>query len=511
MSYRLIDVVEQLGHPRLLVIGDLILDRYIWGDAERVSQEAPVILLREDQQETRLGGAANVANMLRGLDAHVTMAGVVGADPDGEEVRATLRANGVDCSALIPDPSRPTTVKQRFIGRAQHRHPHQMLRVDREVRELLDENIQDEVLAAILQQMESFDAILISDYGKGVCHPQLLAKVIAAAKQHNIPVIADPPSTGNCSNYIGATAVTPNRLETSRAVGFEIDCVDAAFQAGDKLCQQFELEYAFVTLDSDGIALTLADGTHELLPTRRREVYDITGAGDMVLAMIGVGAAAGVSPADLARLANIAGGLEVEQIGVVTISRNEMIGDMLGNGRTVGDKISSLEEATRHIAARKRLGQKIVMTNGCFDVLHTGHITYLQQAAEEGDCLVVAINSDASVRGLDKAPDRPIFGQQHRATMLAAMEGIDYVVIFDEETPCNIIQKLQPDLLVKGGTYTPDQIVGKDLVEAYGGSVKALAIVPGLSTTDVLQHIRNDNRTGPINVPATSTPRKKAG
>ncbi len=259
--------------------------------------------------------------------------------------------------------------------------------------------------------------------------------------------------------------------------------------------RQLELEYAFVTLDSDGIALTKKGGSSEMFPTRKREVYDITGAGDMVLAMIGMGAAAGVEPENLARLANVAGGLEVEQIGVVSISREEILTDLVTHdphkhGRT--GKICTLDELARHVDARRKLNQRIVLTNGCFDVLHIGHASYLQQAADEGDCLIVAINSDDSVRKLGKAPDRPIFDQKQRAAMLAALEAVDYVVVFDEATPHALLDRLKPDLLVKGGTYSHEEIVGWELVEAYGGQVKPLGEVPGISTTAILSRLRGE-------------------
>eukprot|EP00913_Durusdinium_trenchii_P008975 g8441.t1 len=494
MSYRLIDIVQQLGHPRILVLGDLILDRYVWGDAERISQEAPVILLREERQEIRPGGAANVANLLRGLDAEVTMAGVVGDDEDGRLLAAEMEAAGVDCSLLVPDASRPTTVKQRFIGRAQHRHPHQMLRVDRESRAPLNREIAEQLTAAIIARIDEFDAVLISDYAKGVCTPEVLSQTIAAVRALGRPVIVDPAANGDYRHYIGATAITPNRLETHRATGRDIATTEDAFAAGARLCAQLELDYCFVTLDSDGIALTMRDGTTEMLSTRKRQVYDITGAGDMVLAMIGVAAAAGVAPADLARLANVAGGLEVEQIGVVRVSRQEILGDLLAGTRSAADKVCTLDELARHIDARRRLGQRVVMTNGCFDVMHVGHMTYLQQAAREGDCLVVAVNSDSSVRQLDKAPDRPVFPQEQRAAMLAALESVDYVVVFDESTPHAVIDRLHPELLVKGGTYTVDEIVGRELVESYGGQVKALGEVPGISTTEVIRRLRGEPR-----------------
>jgi D-beta-D-heptose 7-phosphate kinase/D-beta-D-heptose 1-phosphate adenosyltransferase len=490
MSYRLIDLVQGLGSPRVLVLGDLILDRYIWGDAERISQEAPVILLREERQEVRLGGAANVAHMLRGLDAQVTMAGIVGGDDDGRQVRAALVEMGVDVTPLLDDPDRPTTVKERFIGRAQHRHPHQMLRVDREVRRPIDAGLEQRLLSAVLPQLAQHHAVLVSDYAKGVCTPTVVQQVIQACRQLNIPVIVDPAASGDYSIYTRATAITPNRLETSRATGLEISSQERAFGAGQQLCQRLQLDYAFITLDSDGIALARSDGSAEMFPTRKREVYDITGAGDMVLAMIGVGAACGVSPADLARLANVAGGLEVEQIGVVAISRQEILADLMLGNRTSKDKHCTLDALARHVAARRKLGQTIVLTNGCFDLLHIGHVTYLQQAAREGDCLIVALNSDESVRRLDKGPERPICDEKQRAAMLAALEAVDYVVVFNEATPHAIIERLKPDLLVKGGTYSHDEIVGWELVESYGGAVKALGKVPGVSTTQILERLR---------------------
>ena len=491
MSYHLIDLVQNLGRPRILVLGDLILDRYTWGDAERISQEAPVILLRERSREARVGGAANVANMLRGLEADVTLAGVIGADADGRELRDELERQVVDCRAVVVDPERPTTVKERFIGRAQQRHPHQILRVDREVRHPLGESIAQTLINSLVAALGSHDCVLISDYGKGVCTPEVCRRLIQSARQAGRPVIVDPSSSGECRNFAGATAVTPNRMETKRATGREIAEIDDAIAAGRRLCVELKLDHAFITLDSDGIVVVCSDGSAEHLATRKREVYDITGAGDMVLAMIGVGAAAGIGPFELARLANVAGGLEVEQVGVVPIRRDDILADLFAAERTTADKICSLDVLERHVAARRRLGNRIVLTNGCFDLLHVGHVSYLQEAAWEGDCLIVAINSDASVRQLGKGPDRPIFGQDQRAAMLSALEAVDYVTIFNESTPHAILARLKPDLLVKGGGYAPHEIVGHELVESYGGQAKALGHVAGISSTLLLEQLRN--------------------
>ena len=500
MTFELIDEMERLGTPRILVIGDLILDRYVWGDAERISQEAPVILLREDRQETRLGGASNVANMLRGLDAEVTLAGVVGDDADGKVVAEDLTRFGVDCSALVVDSDRPTTCKVRFMGRAQHRHPHQMLRVDREVRHPIRTEVAQQLLNSILPRLHEFQAVLVSDYAKGVCTAEVLRPLITAARAAGIPVIVDPAAGGDYNLYRGATGVTPNRSETQKATGIDVKTIDAAYQAGQLLVEKFGLDMAFVTLDRDGIVLARENHEPVHLPTRIREVYDVTGAGDMVLAMFGLGMAAGVEPSKLCRLANVAGGLEVEQVGVVRISRKEILTDLLHGSRRAAGKVCSLDELQRHVSARHKAGQKVVLTNGCFDLLHIGHLSYLQEASREGDCLIVAINSDRSVRRLNKAPDRPIFDQEYRAQMLAGLESVDYIVIFDEETPHAILRHLQPDVLVKGGTYSEEEIVGREVVLGYGGRVKAMGVTPGVSTTEIVRRLR-DSETVAISIP----------
>lgn len=510
MSQELIDAIGRLGKPRILVLGDLILDRYTWGDAERVSQEAPVILLRQHGEESRLGGAANVANMLRGLEADVTLAGLVGHDDDGRCLCRNLEQAGIDCRGVTVDPDRPTTTKVRFMGRAQYRHPHQMLRLDREVRTPVSGEIAQQLLRQILPELPQFAAILVSDYGKGVCTPQLLTPLLEQARRLQIPVIADPANGADYQRYRKATGVTPNRAETSKAVGFEVATIEDAFRAGRQLVEQYQLEMAFITLDRDGIVLARRSGSCEHLPTRPREVCDITGAGDMVLAMIGVGMAAGIEPADLSRLANVAGGLEVEQVGVVPLRRSDLLADLLKTTRLSDRKICSRAELVRRVEGRRQAGQSIVFTNGCFDLLHVGHLAYLRQAADEGNCLIVAINSDESVRRLGKAPDRPLFDQNYRAEMLAGLEAVDFVVVFDEDTPHAILKEIRPDVLVKGGTYTEEEIVGREVVLEYGGRVKPLGVRPGVSTTDIVARLR---RAGaPSSIPLSAyVPERRAG
>jgi D-beta-D-heptose 7-phosphate kinase/D-beta-D-heptose 1-phosphate adenosyltransferase len=497
----LLAAFDRLGHPRVLVVGDLILDRYTFGDAERVSQEAPVILLRAEQREARLGGAANVCNMLRGLEAVVTCAGVVGHDRDGELVEQLLDGVGVDTSAVLGDASRPTTVKERFIGRAQGRHPHQMLRVDSEVRESIAPPLEQRLLGLLLGRLSSFDVVLVSDYSKGVCTLSLLQKIIDRARDVGVPVLVDPIRSHDYSRYRGATSMTPNRLEAEMATGIRIETAADAFRAARKLRDDLQLELGIVTLDRDGMALVDRDGTASVFPTRPRAVYDITGAGDMALAMIGVALAAKTAPPVALQLANVAAGLEVEKIGVAVIPCEEVRQRIVDEMRTAEcelrpakaqarqEKVLQLDRLAAVVAEHKRAGRKIVFTNGCFDLLHVGHVSYLAEARALGDLLVVGLNSDASVRRL-KGQTRPVIGERDRATMLAALEVVDHVVVFNEPTPHRLLERLRPDVLVKGGTYQPNEVVGHEVVTAYGGEVCVVGLVDGVSTTKIVASLQ---------------------
>ncbi len=487
----LLPVLDRLAHPKTLVVGDLILDRYTWGNAERVSQEAPVILLRADKREARLGGAANVCQMLRGLEAEVAVAGLIGADPDGAAVRHLLGDAAVDTSHVLRDHTRPTTVKERFIGRAAGRHAHQILRVDQETRDAMHADLEAQLRADLLDRLAEFEIVLISDYDKGVCTPGLLQPLIRAARGQGIPVVVDPIRGGDYSRYHGATTMTPNRLEAELASGVKIHSPADAMQAGEILCRRFQLDYAVVTLDADGMVMVAADGRGEHFPTRPRAVYDITGAGDMVLAAIGIALAAGVSPPDALRLANVAGGLEVEQVGVAPISREQIRVDILRSGREgAAGKLVTLDEAARIAAGLRAQGRKIVFTNGCFDLLHVGHVTYLEEAAAQGDVLFLGLNSDNSVRQL-KGPSRPVRNQAERAAVLSALTHVDHVLIFDEPTPLRLIEAIRPDVLVKGGDYrdATHEIPGKAFVESYGGQLYLTGMVEGVSTTAILRSV----------------------
>jgi D-beta-D-heptose 7-phosphate kinase / D-beta-D-heptose 1-phosphate adenosyltransferase len=493
MSTELIDLVQRLGQPRVLVVGDLMLDRYVWGDAERISQEAPVILLRADQREERLGGASSVAAMLRSLGARVAIAGIVGNDHDGGRVRQILTDLGIDHDAVLTDIHRPTTVKERYIGRAQHRHPQQMIRVDTEDRAAVREPLESQLLQAIENQVRLADIVLISDYDKGVCTPAVMAATIGAAAAKGIRSVADPIRGSDYRKYHGCSAITPNRLEAGLATGRTLATRAEVIEAATHLQEELDLEAAIITLDKDGMAMKHRDGRMQFFPTRPRQVYDITGAGDMVMSVLGLALAAGADYEHAIPLANIAGGLEVEKVGVVTVTRDEMLRDLLQSSSpsaaAAAGKVLGLGELAHEIDRRRLLGQKIVFTNGCFDVLHAGHVQYLQEARSQGDVLVVGLNSDAGVRAL-KGPTRPVQPLAARSVVLSALQAVDFVAVFDESTPLHLIRTLRPDVLVKGADYRKDDVVGAEFVESYGGRVHLATLHHGFSTTTLIEKMR---------------------
>ncbi len=483
--------IGRIGSPKVLVFGDLMLDRYTWGDAERVSPEAPVLVLRAKRVEHRLGGAASVAYLLRGLEAEVSLAGVVGDDEAGLTASRMLDGVGIDRSAVVVDPGRPTTSKERIVGVAEHRHAHQILRVDTESRAPLEGPIEADLLGRVIARVGQVDAVLISDYAKGTCTPGFLRALIDHSRGLGKPVLVDPGRGVGYGRYRGATCLTPNRAEAREATGPDIRTPADAVEAARTLCHRCGLDAAIVTLDRDGMSLATADGRSGHFPARPRRVYDITGAGDMVLGVLGLALAAGLNYTQAIGLANVAGGLEVESVGVVQVTRDQVLDDLAEHdeGLPGGSKVVDLGTLLRRVGARRRRGERIAFTNGCFDLLHPGHLHVLQEASSQGDCLVVGLNSDTSVRHL-KGPARPILLEGERAAMVAALGIVDFVCIFDDDTPHDLIAALQPDVLVKGASYAPDQIAGRDLVEARGGSVLLRPLVDGWSTTELIGRIR---------------------
>ena len=477
-----------IGNPRILVVGDLILDRYTWGNADRVSPEAPVLVLDAQSQEVRLGGAASVAGLARCLGARISVAGVVGDDSQGKTLCRLLDEADINHRLVTCDSKRPTTCKERFMGRAAGRHPHQILRVDHEIRAPLDDDLERKLAEAIVARLGDYQAILISDYNKGVCTPTLLKAVITAARERDLPVIVDPAKIEDYSRYLDATLLTPNRGEAELATGRKIDTPADALMAGRRLCELCRAEAILITLDSQGMALVGKNEPGQLIPTQARSVYDITGAGDMVLAAVGLGLAAGTPLADSVRLANVAAGLEVQRLGVAAVSRAEIQDELAGAGTRSANKLVTLDQMTDLARAYRRDGKRLVFTNGCFDLLHVGHARYLQEAARLGDVLVVAVNGDQSVRR-QKGSHRPVINQQDRAALLSALGCVDHVLIFDAHTPHELLRRIRPDVLVKGGTYTTGQVVGREIVESQGGRVCVTGQTDGVSTSKILASI----------------------
>lgn len=472
-----------LPRARLLVLGDLMLDRYVGGEAERVSPEAPVLVLRAETHDVRPGGAANVAAFLRGLEAEVTLIGVVGDDGDGRTLRKLLQELGVDAGGVLALDDRPTTSKQRFVGRTAQRQPHQLLRVDWETRTPLLASVQQTLLAAFTAALPDCAAVLISDYGKGVCSHEVLRAVIDRSRQAGVPVLIDPCRDVDYRRYAGASLLAPNRVAAEQVCGRTLRDPDVILAAAAEFRTRLQLDAAVFTLDRDGLAYATAD-SRRLVPCRPRAVADVTGAGDMVLSLLGLCAASGVPLVESLELANVAAGLEVERFGVELITRCEIAAEL--HSGTSGSA-TALESLLPQVAAHRRAGRGVVFTNGCFDLLHVGHVQLLQEAATLGDVLIVAINSDASVRKL-KGPDRPVIGEQDRARLLAALGCVDHVLIFDDDTPHRLLEAIRPDVLVKGGTT--GEIVARDVVEAYGGRVCRLRTTEGVSTTRLLAGLR---------------------
>ena len=472
---------------RVLVVGDLMLDEYLWGRTERISPEAPVQVVEIERDELRLGGAGNVLNNLVVLGCQVEMASVLGDDGDGRLLHGMLVAEGIGTGGVFFAPGRTTSRKTRVLASHQ-----QMLRIDRESRAPLATEQEETLLHYLRGALDAFSVILVSDYLKGVLSERVLEALCEQGRARGIPVVIDPKGR-DFAKYRGATALTPNRREAQTAAG--IDIVDEAslLAAGEKLRRQLDLETLVLTRSEEGMSLFRRNGRHLHLPTEAREVFDVSGAGDTVLAFLGAGLGCGLDIGAAARLANLAAGIVVGKLGTSTVSPDELRHAALLQSSDGGMKIRSRESLASLLATARRQGRKVVFTNGCFDLLHVGHVRYLQRARQLGDLLVLGLNSDASIRRL-KGPQRPLIGEEERAHILAALDCIDFVTIFDEDTPLELLELLRPDILVKGGDYIPERVVGRELVESYGGRVELIPFVDGKSTTGIIEKILENYR-----------------
>jgi D-beta-D-heptose 7-phosphate kinase/D-beta-D-heptose 1-phosphate adenosyltransferase len=481
-------LVRELGRPTVVVFGDAMLDRYVFGGISRISPEAPIQILRVAREEERPGGAASVAHDLAVLGARVRLVGYAGDDEAGRALRRLMTAAKIDARGLVATPGRPTTLKTRMVARgAAHSVSQQVLRVDREETSEVAPAIERRLVAAFKRAVRGAGAVVVSDYAKGVVSESSAKAIIAAARRAGVPVVVDPKGR-DYARYGGAAVITPNRKETFEATGIEPSGAAGAEAAGRRLIELTKVDAAVITLDKDGIAIVPKKGACEIVSTTPREVYDVTGAGDVVAAVLGLALADGRTLREAVHLANVAAGVEVGKVGASPVSRKEILA-ALGARTASAHRVVDLTTLRRELSAARAAGRRVVFTNGCFDILHAGHARYLHEARREGDLLVVGLNSDASVRRL-KGAGRPVVPQDDRAELLASLGCVDYVVVFDEDTPLELIRAVEPDVLVKGEDWSEKGVVGREDVEARGGKVVLVKLLPGRSTTSIVERAR---------------------
>ena len=464
--------------PNILVIGDLMIDHYLWGSCERISPEAPVQVVDIAKETTVLGGAGNVINNLVVLGAKVSVGSVIGNDDNGVELVNMLKKIGVQTDKIITLKDRKTSKKSRVIASSQ-----QVLRYDKESKEEISKSASDEIISSLKESISFYDAVVLSDYGKGVLTKELCQGIIELCNKNSVKVLVDPKGS-DYSKYKGAYLLTPNKKEAVLATAIDIKDKESLEKALLKLKQECSLDISMITLSEDGIATY--DDEMKIFPTVAKEVFDVTGAGDTVIASISFAISAGRSIDEAAAFANLAAGVVVGKIGSATVSLDEIEEYEASLHKSTSDAhIKSFEDIKAIVDRYKKSGKKVVFTNGCFDILHVGHVKYLQVAKSFGDILIVGLNSDASVSRL-KGPTRPVNIAEDRAYLLAALEAVDFVVPFEEDTPYELIKMIKPDTLVKGGDYKGKVVVGTE----FAGELKLVDFVDGKSTTQTIKKIQ---------------------
>jgi D-beta-D-heptose 7-phosphate kinase / D-beta-D-heptose 1-phosphate adenosyltransferase len=479
----LLDVLASFSQARVVVLGDVMLDRFLYGSVERVSPEAPVPVIALQRTSNVPGGAANVARNVAALGAHVVLVGAVGADEAAAELRNLLSGPSSFQTHLVVDPARPTTTKTRYIADQQ-----QILRTDREVTGALGEAVATAMLERYSAALGEADIVILSDYGKGALSDAVTARAIAAAAATGKRVLVDPKSR-SFMKYRGATVLTPNKHELQGASGHECSTDEQVAAAATEVIEQGICTTVIATRGKDGMSIIQKGSVPVHIRTVANEVYDVTGAGDTAVAAMAVALASGADMRNAARLGNVAAGIVVGKYGTATATRDEILA-RLGDAEASADSATSftLERVQVLLARWRRLGLRVAFTNGCFDMLHPGHVSLLNQAKRSADRLIVGLNSDKSIRRL-KGAGRPVQSAESRAMVLSSLRAVDAVVVFEEDTPLNLIAALEPDVLVKGADYTLETVVGADLVIRRGGKVILADLVPSHSTTETLRRI----------------------
>jgi D-beta-D-heptose 7-phosphate kinase/D-beta-D-heptose 1-phosphate adenosyltransferase len=489
----LLQQLRSYGPFTAMVVGDYMLDQHVYGAAERLSPDAPVPVLLATKFEDRPGGASNVSLCLRGLKGTVICCGVVGADAEGQTLRRKLVEIGCDVDGLMIDPTRPTTLKRSLIGLAQHRHPQKMFRVDIETREPLPADVRAALLDLIRTRIDQVDIVVLEDYNKGVCDTELCRTLIALCRASGKELLVDPAAIEDYSKYLGATCVTPNRSEAELVTGLDTPLHASDLHNTDmatRLLIDLNLDAVVLTLDRHGALLEERGMKPVHVPTVAREVYDVTGAGDMVLAALAGARANGISWLESVKFANIAAGLEVQVFGAQAVPFAKVQREALAQARGLDGKIRDLEDLLVELAVHREAGRRIVLTNGNFDVIHAGHVAYLREARASGDVLVVGVNSDEQVR-IQKGPGRPVYAIDQRLEILSELQCIDYLVVFEEPTADDLLRRIQPDLYVKGGDYKFDDINEAQTLKNLGIELRVLAHRPGLGSRFVIEKLRS--------------------
>lgn len=485
---RLITNLAKFSAANILCIGDVMLDRFVYGTASRISPEAPIPVLSGTHQNTMLGGAGNVARNIAALGGKVTLVSVTGDDAEAAELRQTIAGQAEIKARLIASSDRPTTVKTRYIADGQ-----QLLRADREVSHALDKKTGAEVLGQFEDALKDAQIVILSDYAKGVLDDEMLEQCLKAAMAADVPVIADPKSD-DFSRYAGVTLLTPNRKEMIAASGMPCDTDAEVIAAGQKIMKTAGLKSLLITRSEQGMSLFQTDQEPVHLPVIAQEVFDVSGAGDTVIAVLALALASNASMTEAAYTANMAGGLVVAKSGTATLSLDELRAGFRDEKiHAVEMKVGSASVALEKIADWRARGLKIGFTNGCFDLIHPGHISLMAQAKAQCDRLIVGLNTDASVKRL-KGPDRPVTDETSRAIVLASLSSVDLVVPFVEDTPIDLIEKFKPDVLVKGADYTVETVVGADIVQAAGGRVHLADLEAGYSTTRTIERLMENHK-----------------
>lgn len=478
---------------RIVVAGDFMLDRYVYGNADRLSPDASVPVLAAQDSEHHPGGAAGLCLDLSALGCRVACVGVIGRDAAGNDVRNALADVGCDVKGLIAVADRRTTVKHNFVGLAQHRHPQKMFRLDEESTEPLASKTFEAMMTRCRQLVGRAAVLCLEDYGKGVVTGPFCRKLIALARRAKVPVLVDPAPLDDYGKYRGATCITPNRTEAALATGTPFPLTkqrSRLVRMAERLREDLRLSAIVLTLDRQGLLLAEKGWKPTIAPTQARSVYDVSGAGDMVLAMLAAARANGAPWPAAVELANIAAGLEVERFGAVPVELDEVLLALLEEQRASVGKIRNLKQLVIELNAHRGRGRRVALTNGCFDILHAGHVSFLRAARSQGDLLVVAVNGDTSIRRL-KGPDRPVNQIEDRLMILSELESVDYLIVFEESTPMTLLRGIRPDILVKGAPYKRSEVVGGDFVESYGGTVHVAAHVKGRSTTNIIRKIES--------------------